>query len=152
MTSNGVAFSDLGDPPTHQNHGLYPGRDSCWTLVGDKRVMTGVLRRMLFTRCRVCLRASSSLHVIDADQCGGRGAWSKSSTWNRLSWISLLTTDLSMKCVLIVVSRGPSRLRSPQSQLSGESGEVYLFSWLASVERFLKTSSPVRHQIIVTTL
>lgn len=53
MTSNGVAFSDLGDPPTHQNHGLYPGRDSCWTLVGDKRVVTGVLRRMLFTRCRV---------------------------------------------------------------------------------------------------
>jgi hypothetical protein len=29
---------------------------------------------------------------------------------------------------------------------------VYLFSWLASVERFLKTSSPVRHHIIVTIL
>ena len=57
-----------------------------------------------------------------------------------------------MKCVLVVVSRGPFRLRSPQSQLSGESGEVYLFSWLASVERFLKTSSPVCHHIIVTIL
>jgi hypothetical protein len=57
-----------------------------------------------------------------------------------------------MKCVLVVISRGPFRLRSPQSQLSGESGEVYLFSWLASVERFLKTSSPVCHHIIVTIL
>jgi hypothetical protein len=57
-----------------------------------------------------------------------------------------------MKYVLVVISRGPFRLRFPQSQLSGESGEVYLFSWLASVERFLKTSSPVSHHIIVTIL
>lgn len=57
-----------------------------------------------------------------------------------------------MRCVLVVISRGPICLRSPQSQLSGESGEVYLFSWLASVERFLKTSSPVSHHIIVTIL
>jgi hypothetical protein len=57
-----------------------------------------------------------------------------------------------MKYVPVVISRGPFRLRSPQSQLSGESGEVYLFSWLASVERFLKTSSPVCHHIIVTIL
>lgn len=28
---------------------------------------------------------------------------------------------------------------------------MYLFSWLASVERFLKTSSPVCHRITVTT-
>jgi hypothetical protein len=38
MTSNGVAISHLGDPPTaghHQSRGLYPG-GSWWILVGDK--------------------------------------------------------------------------------------------------------------------
>jgi hypothetical protein len=51
-----------------------------------------------------------------------------------------------------IVSLWHFLIRPPQSQLSGESGEVYLFSWLASVERFLKTSSPVCHFIIVTIL
>ncbi len=57
-----------------------------------------------------------------------------------------------MKCVLVIVLHWSFRLRFPQSQLSGESGEVYLFSWLASVEGFLKTSSPVRHCIAATIL
>ena len=45
MTSNGVPISHLGDPPTHQNHGLYVGCDSWLILVGNKSV-TGVLHML----------------------------------------------------------------------------------------------------------
>ena len=55
-----------------------------------------------------------------------------------------------MKYVAAKLLRCLFLMRSPQSQLSGESGEVYLFSWLASVERFLKTSSPVSHRAVIT--
>ena len=67
----------------------------------------------------------------------------RSTTWSHLSWNSLLITGSLMRCAYDSRRIKPFLLRSPQSQLSGESGDVYLFSWLASVERFLKSSSPV---------
>lgn len=53
---------------------------------------------------------------------------------------------------LLIVKSLISLISYLQSQLTGDSGEVYLFQWLASAERFLRTAPPVCFHVYFTRL
>ncbi len=45
-------------------------------------------------------------------------------------------------------SHGKHNLISQQSQVGGENGEIYLFQWLSSTEKWAKKATPVRHEYL----